>query len=74
MTMYEMNFSLLVEDMLQNIDQPEYRQIIVEVSKSFILGKNELNILHCIWGERAYSRTIALKSFQTICLFMVFIT
>ncbi|KAJ6665975.1 hypothetical protein lerEdw1_000879 [Lerista edwardsae] len=30
MTMYEMNFSLLVEDMLQNIDQPEYRQIIVE--------------------------------------------
>lgn len=31
MTMYEMNFSLLVEDMLQNIDQPEYRQIIVEV-------------------------------------------
>ncbi|NXW51163.1 KPBB kinase, partial [Nyctiprogne leucopyga] len=31
MTMYEMNFSLLVEDMLQNIDQPQYRQIIVEV-------------------------------------------
>lgn len=31
MTMYEMNFSLLVEDMLGNIDQPKYRQIIVEV-------------------------------------------
>lgn len=31
MTMYEMNFSLLVEDMLGNIAQPKYRQIIVEV-------------------------------------------
>lgn len=31
MTMYEMNFSLLVEDTLKNIDLPEYRQIIVEV-------------------------------------------
>uniref|UniRef100_A0A8C0WJ40 Phosphorylase b kinase regulatory subunit n=1 Tax=Castor canadensis TaxID=51338 RepID=A0A8C0WJ40_CASCN len=27
-----MNFSLLVEDMLGNIDQPKYRQIVVEVS------------------------------------------
>ncbi|XP_054916044.1 phosphorylase b kinase regulatory subunit beta isoform X2 [Poeciliopsis prolifica] len=31
MTMYEMNFSLLVEDTLQNIVLPEYRQIIVEL-------------------------------------------
>ncbi|XP_072135738.1 phosphorylase b kinase regulatory subunit beta isoform X3 [Mobula birostris] len=31
MTMYEMNFSLLVEDTLQDIVQPEYRQIIVEL-------------------------------------------
>lgn len=31
MTMYEMNFSLLVEDTLQDIIQPEYRQIIVEL-------------------------------------------
>ncbi|XP_064414578.1 phosphorylase b kinase regulatory subunit beta isoform X2 [Latimeria chalumnae] len=31
MTMYEMNFSLLVEDMLQYIVQAEYRQIIVEL-------------------------------------------
>lgn len=31
MTMYEMNFSLLVEDTLKNIVLPEYRQIIVEV-------------------------------------------
>uniref|UniRef100_A0A087XIV0 Phosphorylase b kinase regulatory subunit n=1 Tax=Poecilia formosa TaxID=48698 RepID=A0A087XIV0_POEFO len=31
MTMYEMNFSLLVEDTLKNIDLPEYRQIIVEL-------------------------------------------
>ncbi|XP_010151139.1 PREDICTED: phosphorylase b kinase regulatory subunit beta, partial [Eurypyga helias] len=42
MTMYEMNFSLLVEDMLQNIDQPEYRQIIVELLMviSVILERN----------------------------------
>ncbi|EMP35923.1 Phosphorylase b kinase regulatory subunit beta, partial [Chelonia mydas] len=42
MTMYEMNFSLLVEDMLQNIDQPEYRQIIVELLMvvSLILERN----------------------------------
>lgn len=32
MTMYEMNFSLLVEDTLKNIVLPEYRQIIVEAS------------------------------------------
>ncbi|XP_059848902.1 phosphorylase b kinase regulatory subunit beta isoform X1 [Hypanus sabinus] len=31
MTMYEMNFSLLVEDTLQDIIQPEYRQIVVEL-------------------------------------------
>ncbi|XP_062923000.1 phosphorylase b kinase regulatory subunit beta isoform X3 [Mobula hypostoma] len=31
MAMYEMNFSLLVEDTLQDIVQPEYRQIIVEL-------------------------------------------
>ncbi|XP_025892326.1 phosphorylase b kinase regulatory subunit beta isoform X4 [Nothoprocta perdicaria] len=42
MTMYEMNFSLLVEDMLQSIDQPEYRQIIVELLMviSIILERN----------------------------------
>ncbi|KAH0619617.1 hypothetical protein JD844_000390, partial [Phrynosoma platyrhinos] len=42
MTMYEMNFSLLVEDMLKNIDQPEYRQIIVELLMvvSIILERN----------------------------------
>lgn len=32
MTMYEMNFSLLVEDTLKTIILPEYRQIIVEVN------------------------------------------
>uniref|UniRef100_A0A8C4QQZ7 Phosphorylase b kinase regulatory subunit n=1 Tax=Eptatretus burgeri TaxID=7764 RepID=A0A8C4QQZ7_EPTBU len=31
MMMYEMNFSLLVEKMLQHIQVPEYRQIIVEL-------------------------------------------
>lgn len=33
MTMYEMNFSLLVEDTLKNIVLPEYRQILVEVNR-----------------------------------------
>ncbi|KAJ8249417.1 hypothetical protein GJAV_G00234600 [Gymnothorax javanicus] len=42
MTMYEMNFSLLVEDMLKHIDLPEYRQIIVELLMvvSIILERN----------------------------------
>uniref|UniRef100_A0A8C5RXU4 Phosphorylase b kinase regulatory subunit n=1 Tax=Laticauda laticaudata TaxID=8630 RepID=A0A8C5RXU4_LATLA len=42
MTMYEMNFSLLVEDMLRSIDQPEFRQIIVELLMvvSVILERN----------------------------------
>ncbi|XP_043937885.1 phosphorylase b kinase regulatory subunit beta isoform X1 [Protopterus annectens] len=42
MTMYEMNFSLLVEDTLQNIVQPEYRQIIVELLMvvSIVLERN----------------------------------
>lgn len=34
MTMYEMNFSLLVEDTLKNLVLPEYRQIIVEVGQT----------------------------------------
>ncbi len=37
MTMYEMNFSLLVEDTLKNIVLPEYRQIIVEVRHNLSL-------------------------------------
>ncbi|XP_070255103.1 phosphorylase b kinase regulatory subunit beta isoform X2 [Myotis yumanensis] len=42
MTMYEMNFSLLVEDMLGNIDQPKYRQLIVELLMvvSVVLERN----------------------------------
>ncbi|XP_072320630.1 phosphorylase b kinase regulatory subunit beta isoform X1 [Eucyclogobius newberryi] len=42
MTMYEMNFSLLVEDILKNIVLPEYRQIIVELLMvvSVILERN----------------------------------
>ncbi|KAJ8400431.1 hypothetical protein AAFF_G00395550 [Aldrovandia affinis] len=42
MTMYEMNFSLLVEDVLKNIILPEYRQIIVELLMvvSIVLERN----------------------------------
>ncbi|XP_034494914.1 phosphorylase b kinase regulatory subunit beta [Ailuropoda melanoleuca] len=42
MTMYEMNFSLLVEDILGNIDQPKYRQIVVELLMvvSIVLERN----------------------------------
>ncbi|XP_006887876.1 PREDICTED: phosphorylase b kinase regulatory subunit beta isoform X2 [Elephantulus edwardii] len=42
MTMYEMNFSLLVEEILGNIDQPQYRQIIVELLMvlSIVLERN----------------------------------
>ncbi|XP_046696364.1 phosphorylase b kinase regulatory subunit beta isoform X3 [Silurus meridionalis] len=42
MTMYEMNFSLLVEDTLKNIVLPEYRQIIVELLMvvSLVLERN----------------------------------
>ncbi|KAM9366585.1 phosphorylase b kinase regulatory subunit beta isoform 2-T2 [Symphorus nematophorus] len=42
MTMYEMNFSLLVEDTLKNIVLPEYRQIVVELLMvvSIVLERN----------------------------------
>lgn len=42
MTMYEMNFSLLVEATLKNIVLPEYRQIIVELLMvvSIVLERN----------------------------------
>lgn len=42
MTMYEMNFSLLVENTLKNIVLPEYRQIIVELLMvvSIVLERN----------------------------------
>nr|XP_019935326.1 PREDICTED: phosphorylase b kinase regulatory subunit beta [Paralichthys olivaceus] len=42
MTMYEMNFSLLVEDTLKKIVLPEYRQIIVELLMvvSILLERN----------------------------------
>jgi hypothetical protein len=33
MTMYELNFSLLVEQMLSKIVDPAYRQIMVEVGE-----------------------------------------
>ncbi|XP_042196171.1 phosphorylase b kinase regulatory subunit beta isoform X3 [Callorhinchus milii] len=42
MTMYEMNFSLLVEGLLKDIVKPEYRQIIVELLMviSIVLERN----------------------------------
>ncbi|XP_045888133.1 phosphorylase b kinase regulatory subunit beta isoform X4 [Micropterus dolomieu] len=42
MTMYEMNFSLLVEDTLKKIVLPEYRQIVVELLMvvSIVLERN----------------------------------
>ncbi|KAM8877909.1 phosphorylase b kinase regulatory subunit beta isoform 3-T3 [Synchiropus picturatus] len=42
MTMYEMNFSLLVEETLKNIVRPEYRQIVVELLMvvSVVLERN----------------------------------
>jgi phosphorylase kinase alpha/beta subunit len=39
MTQSELNFALLVEEMLNHIQKPEYRQTVVEVSvfyKSFV--------------------------------------
>lgn len=48
MTMYEMNFSLLVEDMLQNIDQPEYRQIIVEVCGLQWKEFHNVHVCYCL--------------------------
>ena len=42
MTMYEMNFSLLVEDTLQRIVLPEYRQIIVEVGTFICISVHPL--------------------------------
>ncbi|XP_078731901.1 phosphorylase b kinase regulatory subunit beta-like isoform X3 [Lampetra fluviatilis] len=42
MTMYEMNFSLLVEEILQGIDHPAYRQLVVELLMvvSIVLERN----------------------------------
>lgn len=40
MTRSELNFALLVEEMLNHISQPEYRQIIVEVN----VFKNDFKI------------------------------
>ncbi|XP_061748471.1 phosphorylase b kinase regulatory subunit beta isoform X2 [Nerophis ophidion] len=42
MTMYEMNFSLLVEDTLKSIVLPEYRQVVVELLMvvSIVLERN----------------------------------
>lgn len=44
MTMYEMNFSLLVEDTLKNIVLPEYRLIIVEARSPLT------SMLACVQG------------------------
>lgn len=44
MTMYEMNFSLLVEDTLKNIVLPEYRQIIVEVRSSLTAPGGHISV------------------------------
>lgn len=66
MTMYEMNFSLLVEDMLQNIDQPEYRQIIVEVC-----GLIMKEILSCAWVcYNTKKKKKERKNFKTAQIFI----
>uniref|UniRef100_A0A673FJK2 Phosphorylase b kinase regulatory subunit n=1 Tax=Sinocyclocheilus rhinocerous TaxID=307959 RepID=A0A673FJK2_9TELE len=55
MTMYEMNFSLLVEDTLKNIVLPEYRQIIVELLMvvSVVLERNpELELQEAVDLDR----------------------
>lgn len=36
MTEYELNFALTIEDLLSRVAKPEYRQIMVEVSR--VLG------------------------------------
>ncbi len=41
MTQYELNFSLLVEQMLSKIVDPAYRQIMVEV-RYLLLNLNEI--------------------------------
>ena len=45
MTMYELNFSLLVEQMFSKIVEPTYRQVVVEVSTC------TLRCVHCHHGK-----------------------
>uniref|UniRef100_A0A671KV94 Phosphorylase b kinase regulatory subunit n=1 Tax=Sinocyclocheilus anshuiensis TaxID=1608454 RepID=A0A671KV94_9TELE len=62
MTMYEMNFSLLVEDTLKNIVLPEYRQIIVELLMvvSIVLERNpELEFQEAVDLDRLVKDTFA---------------
>jgi phosphorylase kinase alpha/beta subunit len=37
MTDYELNFSIKVEEMLSKIDEPVFRQIVVEVNLIFLV-------------------------------------
>ena len=48
MTQYELNFSLLVEQMLSKIADPAYRQIIVEVGVTRVTVCN--NTLAVLWS------------------------
>ncbi|KAJ7985910.1 hypothetical protein DPEC_G00345370 [Dallia pectoralis] len=66
MTMYEMNFSLLVEDTLKNIVLPEYRQIVVELLMvvSIVLERNpELDFSEKV--DLDFLVKGAVKDFQT---------
>ena len=54
MTMSDLNFALLVEDMLFKITRTEYRQIVVEVSKTFQLTH--------LFSLKVYSGCFILKN------------
>uniref|UniRef100_A0A3P8VKE5 Phosphorylase b kinase regulatory subunit n=1 Tax=Cynoglossus semilaevis TaxID=244447 RepID=A0A3P8VKE5_CYNSE len=68
MTMYEMNFSLLVEDTLKNLVLPEYRQLIVELLMvvSIVLERNpELEFSDKVDLDRLVKE--AFNDFQRDC-------
>lgn len=80
MTMYEMNFSLLVEDMLKNIVLPEYRQIIVEVRAfnhvnsyyysllTYQQYSNLINSIYCVLGHHTVCSNVVTLKRATVVL------
>lgn len=69
MTDYELNFSIKVEEMLSKIDEPVFRQVVVEMFVIIytILGRNpELQFTKTIEVDKVNKTTFSRQCFYKI--------
>jgi len=68
MTQSELNFALLIEEMLNHIQKPEYRQTVVEVSALYVYYTCTC---HCWWIQWWFSCLCSCNTFCNLLLIYV---